>query len=553
MSDFERRTDDELVTAYEAGSQAAFAAIYDRYADRIYSYCLTMLRDRGAAAVAAHDTFVALATRLDQVGDQGVLRPWLFAIARNEARSEGRPRSRVAPDEDVSEAMVEGRGSALEMEDAELRALVWQSVEGLGERDRELMALHLIERLEGADLATAMGVEMSHLPDLVSRMRNRVDKALGPLLIARLGNEDCPELEPVLADWGGEYDRDVRARLTRHIGGCEVCQQRRASLMAPGDVLPAIMVVVAPASLRERVLRDVFAPVQGEPATTTTPIQESSGLSDMAMLGIFAAFTLVLGLIGFAVSAQFEPIDVPDGTVPPVAEGSTTTTSTPDASTTVAIGTTTPGSSTTQAAAPGAIEVSTDTIDFGEDATTGEFEVTNTGGQPIAFRVEPSVETIVLSAGGEELGPGETVTYDVMLDREVVTEGEISETLAVSWDDGTTSIAVTGLHMDNPILHNPQASPAQVQVGGDPDCANTSTTISVRVRDRSPLETVVVRWSPDGGSDRETAMADVGADIFEAEIGPFTTVRSASVRMVAIDELGNAGGATIQVPVVACP
>jgi hypothetical protein len=48
-------------------------------------------------------------------------------------------------------------------------------------------------------------------------------------------------------------------------------------------------------------------------------------------------------------------------------------------------------------------------------------------------------------------------------------------------------------------------------------------------------------------------MNDVGGDVFEAEIGPFTTVHSASVRMVAIDELGNAGGATIEVPVVACP
>jgi hypothetical protein len=48
-------------------------------------------------------------------------------------------------------------------------------------------------------------------------------------------------------------------------------------------------------------------------------------------------------------------------------------------------------------------------------------------------------------------------------------------------------------------------------------------------------------------------MTEIGGDVFEAEIGPFTAVRSAEVRMVAIDELGNAGGATIQVPVVACP
>jgi RNA polymerase sigma factor (sigma-70 family) len=554
MSDFERHNDEDLVAAYRAGDRAALTAIYDRYADRIYSYCLTMLRSPDDAADATHDAFIEAATRLDQLNDPGELRPWLFAIARNEARAEGRHRAKVKPEGDLSETLVDDPDIAMGAKQAELRSLVWEAVDGLGERDQELMALHLTEGLEGEDLAAAMGVDMSHLPVLVSRTRNRVEKAMGALLIARLGNEDCDQLDSVLGDWEGRYDADVRARVTRHIGGCQACQERRASLMAPAGALPGIMVATAPAPLRERVMRDVVAAAEPDvPAAPTTPVQRSSGLSDMAMLAIFAAVTLLLGLIGFAVSARFEPIDLPEGTLPPVAEGSTTTTSPFTTSTTIAIGTTAPGSDTTQAATPGAIEVSTGAIDFGDDATTGEFEVTNIGGQAISFTAETSVEAIVLSAGGEELGPGETVTYDVVLDREEITEGDIDETISLTWEGGTAAVAVTGTQMGSPILHNPQASPAQVEVSGNPDCLDTSTTVSVRIRDRSPLETVVVRWSPDGGSNQETSMTEIGGDVFEAEIGPFTAVRSAEVRMVAIDELGNAGGATIQVPVVACP
>lgn len=554
MSDFERHNDGELVTAFRAGDQAAFAAIYDRYAHRIYSYCLTMLRNPDDAADAAHDAFVKAATRLDQLNDPHKLRPWLFAIARNEARAEGRQRARVTPEEDLSESLIDDPDMAMGAKQAELRTLVWQAVDGLGERDQELMALHLTEGLEGEDLAEAMGVDMSHLHVLVSRMKNRVEKALGALLIARLGSDECDELETVLGDWDGRYDPNVRARVTRHVGGCEVCQERRAVLMAPANVLPGVMVLAAPPSLRERVMGDVARLAESPPSpVTSVPVEKSPGLSDMAMLGIFAVVTLVLGLVGFAVSAQFEPIELPEGTVPPVAEGSTTTTSAPATSTTIAIGTTSPDSDTTQPAAPGAIDVSTDAIDFGDGATTAELEITNSGGQAISFAVESSAETVVLSAGGEELGAGQTVTYDVVLDRDAVTEGEIDETVTVTWDGGSAAIAVTGVHTDNPILHNPQASPTQVEVSGSPDCLDTLTTVSVRVRDRSPLETVVVRWSPDGGSNRETSMSDIGSDIFEAEIGPFTTVHAASLRIVATDELGNAGGATIEVPVVACP
>lgn len=539
MSEFEQHNHGESVIPSDAGDRAALAAVYDRYADRIYSFCLNMLRNPEEAAEATHDTFVSAARNTDRPTDPDGLRPWLFELARRETRAEGRGRTPKTVEPDETNGL------------DDIRLLVWQAVDGLGERDLELMWLHLVEGLSGEGLAGAAGVDIAHLDGLVSRMSKRVEKAVAPLLIARLRSDECDELGYVLGDWQGRFDSGVRARVTRHVAGCDVCQERRATLMEPASVLAGIMVGPAPEGLRQRVLDDVAEPVGPTPAMAPAPVRRVPELSDLTMLGVFAAVTLVLGLIGLAVSAQFEPLQPPDPTTP-LAEGSTTTSS-PGTTTTIAIGTTAADSNTTQPPGPGAIEVSNESIDFGDDATTAEIAFTNTGGQAIAFTVDPSVDAIVLSAGGEEIGPGQSVTYDVSLDRETVAEGELDESIAVTWEGGSVEIAVTGVHMDNPVLHNPQANPAQVQVGGGSDCAGTSTTVSVRIRDRSPLETVVAQWSPDGGSNRETAMTEIGDDIFEAEIGPFTTVHSAQVRMVAIDELGNAGGTTIVVPVLACP
>jgi hypothetical protein len=48
-------------------------------------------------------------------------------------------------------------------------------------------------------------------------------------------------------------------------------------------------------------------------------------------------------------------------------------------------------------------------------------------------------------------------------------------------------------------------------------------------------------------------MVPVGNDVFEGVIGPFSAAQAASVRVVAFDDRGNAGGATLTVNVIACP
>lgn len=314
-----------------------------------------------------------------------------------------------------------------------------------------------------------------------------------------------------------------------------------AKAVAPDEVVPA------PPALRPRVLGKVEREVAS--AFSMRPLD-----LEWTKVGLFALVTLLVGLVGFAVSAQFEPLSpiatVP-GTQPPATAATSTTSSVPDSSTTTAAGG--GATSSTTAAAPAVIEVSTDSINFGSDATVNELELTNSGGRPGQWEIASSSEAIAVSPRQGELAGGETVTVELQLDRENVGEGDLAETITVTWSDGEQEIPVVGSHEDNPVIHNPQASPASIEVSGDPECSNTQTTVSARVRDTSALESVVVEWSPDGGAQDETAMAPVGDDMFEGVVGPFTVPGTVDVRVVAFDERGNAGGATTQIAVVECP
>ncbi len=275
------------------------------------------------------------------------------------------------------------------------------------------------------------------------------------------------------------------------------------------------------------------------------------------MIVMFVVVTVVVGLIGFTVSARFEPLDPPSGGAGPgaisVTTTTTTTTTAPESATTTdgeSTTSTTVSSDTTQ---PGSLSVSAESVDFGAEGIAGQFEIINDGGGPAGWSLESSSDAISLSSSEGETAGGESTAIDLSLNRDEIEEGELSEAVTLTWDGGQIEIAVAATHEDNPIIHNPQASPSSVEVSGDEECTNTQTTVSARIRDTSPLESVVVRWSPDGGGEQETEMTAVGNDMFEAVIGPFTVERSATARVVAFDERGNAGGANTTVNVVACP
>ena len=240
------RDDAELVRAATAGDRGAFAAIYDRYADRLHDFCWGLLRDRDEAADATQDAFLVAAERLGQLRDPERLRPWLYAVARSQALRRIRARSREAPEEEMTDLPDPTTGPEQAAERSDLRQLVWDAAAGLSDRDRALLDLHLRHGLEGAELAQAMGIEPGHAYVLLSRLRDQVERSLGAFLVARLGRSDCPELSTILSTWDGRFSPLVRKRVARHVDACQVCGPARRRLASPLALLAAVPPLPAP-------------------------------------------------------------------------------------------------------------------------------------------------------------------------------------------------------------------------------------------------------------------------------------------------------------------
>lgn len=253
------RSDAELVAAHVGGDRAALAAIYDRYADALHDTAAAMLADRHDAEDLTHDVFVIASSRLDQLRDPTRLKPWLFAVLRHEVYRRTRRRGRERPT-DLSvagatevTAPTDPFADGADAEREELATFVRAAAAGLAERDQLVLELSVRQGLTGADLADAIGVTPQQCHVLVHRMRERVQRSIGALTVARYGRKDCPQLQALLANWDGSFDPPTRKRIAGHVDQCEVCERtsRRLAVLPLFAAAPAF---AAPAALRDRVL-----------------------------------------------------------------------------------------------------------------------------------------------------------------------------------------------------------------------------------------------------------------------------------------------------------
>jgi RNA polymerase sigma factor (sigma-70 family) len=224
----------------------AFAAIYEGYADPVFGACVSILRDRDDAADATQDVFVLAFQRIGQLRDPDRLRPWLFAIARHVCFRRLRERGRAQPVESVEPVVVDEEmkadGSA-----AAASALVWAAAAGLTERDRGVLYFNVVQGLEGADLAAALGVDHANPHSLLYRARAHLDRAVGVLVVARLGRRDCAVLDALLRKWDGTLTPILRKRVGRHIDGCAACTQAKARAYKAPALTAALLSVAPPA------------------------------------------------------------------------------------------------------------------------------------------------------------------------------------------------------------------------------------------------------------------------------------------------------------------
>jgi RNA polymerase sigma factor (sigma-70 family) len=281
-------TDAELARAAAAGDRGAFAGIYDRYADRLHDFCIGMVRDRDAAADCVQDVFCTAATNLSQLREPDKLRPWLYAIARNQALRYIRSRRREEASDELPDAASGDPSPETLAARGELADLIAEAAGGLSDRDRLVLELAYRHGLDGPELAEALGVSRVGARSVVQRLRETIERSLGALLVARGAQRNpnrCPDLAAILAGWDGKFSVLMRKRIARHIESCAICDQERRRLVNPVALLGTVPVFIpAPGWLRDETLNQIHL-LAGDATTSASKTADPDAGSSQPRLG----------------------------------------------------------------------------------------------------------------------------------------------------------------------------------------------------------------------------------------------------------------------------
>jgi RNA polymerase sigma-70 factor (ECF subfamily) len=161
----------------QAGRDAgAFAALYDRYVDRIYAYARRQTADEALAQDVTSATFEKALRHIRRYRPQGKsFCAWLYRIARNEAISQQRKGrllttlfGRPAGGPTVEQAVQEREG----------QAALQAGLARLAPGDRELIGLRFFEELTSEEVAEVLGISRANVYLRLHRALGRLRQAL---------------------------------------------------------------------------------------------------------------------------------------------------------------------------------------------------------------------------------------------------------------------------------------------------------------------------------------------------------------------------------------
>jgi len=327
--------------------------------------------------------------------------------------------------------------------------------------------------------------------------------------------------------------------VARHIDACEVCEERRRTVVSPLGLLAVAPIVPAPRELRDRVLTSVGARPDGSGG--------AGGSGGGRWRRGWRRRWPVVGALAAVVVAVLALALRPGGSEPDevAATGTTVTSTTSTTTTSSTTSTTAPSSSTTTTVAPVALArlvVHTGAQDLGASATEATFAFANGGGEPMAWNAGVELPGAVAVPAAGTLAPGATTQVVVVVDRSALPEGSFGGSLLLTGRQaaggasaGSVRVGITGQVRRAPVIGASGADRAFIGVAGPTFCRQSE--VRATVTDESAL-TVVLRWTGGGGSGTSTTPMALDGGEWVATLGPPTADVDITWWIQATDALG---------------
>ncbi|MBW3128895.1 RNA polymerase sigma factor [Hymenobacter profundi] len=179
-SHHEQRHDDDVALwqAFRAGQQEALGALFDRYAQQLFSYGHHLIHDAEVVKDAIQTVFVHLWARRDHLGEVTTVKFYLYRSLKNEllrVASSARPaREQVVEDYEPSIEQ-----SLVDTEEEHQQAMRLRlSLAQLSGREKEIINLKYFSNFKIREIATMLQLNEQTVANLLSRALKKLRQSL---------------------------------------------------------------------------------------------------------------------------------------------------------------------------------------------------------------------------------------------------------------------------------------------------------------------------------------------------------------------------------------
>ncbi len=182
--------DSELVVLARKGDKHTFGQLIERYTWMVKRIVIGKIAHEEIARELVQETFLQAYLSLDHLRDDSRFKSWLYGIALNVCRSYLREqRATILSLEDLMGGMHYDASDVLDMivdpqtlvEQRELQQFVFDAVQSLSPKDREVTLLFYYEELSLQEIASTLGISVVAVKGRLHRARNQLKELLSVL------------------------------------------------------------------------------------------------------------------------------------------------------------------------------------------------------------------------------------------------------------------------------------------------------------------------------------------------------------------------------------
>lgn len=180
-------SDEELVQLFVVTQKNNFfEELYERYADKVYRKCLTLVKDTARAEDFTHDIFLKLIFKLGSFKEEARFSTWLYSITYNYCMDQLRVNKKrgetnleeelEVADEDVDVSVL------IEEKDADAKRL-HRAIDTLSTEERSILMMKYLDDLSIRDIANVFRITESAVKMRLLRSRENLRKKYLEVLI----------------------------------------------------------------------------------------------------------------------------------------------------------------------------------------------------------------------------------------------------------------------------------------------------------------------------------------------------------------------------------